>query len=197
MSSAVSGRAPPPSPRLDQAQLEPLAQQIAQTLRDVQVGREVAALRDHHAAPRAQPERRGDQLEQVDRDGIGDDHLVRLRAEQARDLRAQPLRQVDPAVLVPAGDQVLAPLPAHHVLRRSPRSPAAAARASCRPDRSPRRAARTAPATRERIGRVQSLARGAAERAHRAAPSLSIPTRNVAMIDDLTRRAASTRLLCR
>jgi hypothetical protein len=117
--------------------------------------------------PRTQPERRRDQLEQIDRDRIGDDHLVRVRPDQARDLAAEALRQVDPAVLVPAGDQILAPLPTHHVVEH------ARGRFGQRPERiaveidQAVRQRETVPPGRQRIGGVQRLAGGAGQREHR------------------------------
>ena len=51
---------------------------------------------------------------------IGDDHLVRARADQPGDLAADPLRRLDPA-FVPAPDQAFAPLPLDHVGERGRR----------------------------------------------------------------------------
>ncbi len=86
------------------------------TLRDVEVGREVAPLRDDHPPARPQVQGGRDQLEQIDRDRIGDDHLMGFGADQAGDLGPDPLREIDPAVAGPAGDQILAPLAPRHLV---------------------------------------------------------------------------------
>jgi len=49
------------------------------------------------------------ELEEVHRGGVGDRHLVGPGADQASDLAPHPQRRLDPAVDVPAADQVLAP----------------------------------------------------------------------------------------
>ena len=73
--------------------------------------------------------RGGDQqLEQIDRGRIGDQHLVRLRPDQGRDLRAHAARHADPVAAVPAADQLLAPflldhraLARRHLFRQRPK----------------------------------------------------------------------------
>ena len=84
---------------------------VRKTLRDVEIGREIRLLGEDRLAPRSGANRRGKQLEQADAGRIGDQQLVRPRADDRRQLRGDPRRPVDPAVLVPAGDEVLAPLP--------------------------------------------------------------------------------------
>ena len=82
-------------------------------LGDVEVGREVARLAQHHAARRVDAggfAQGGDQrLEEAGGSGIADDDLVRARADQRGDLVAEADGGVDPA-LIPAADQALAPL---------------------------------------------------------------------------------------
>jgi len=83
---------------------------VADALRGVEIGRE-ARLLSHDLAPAgARPGRRGEQLEQADGGRIGDQQLARLGAQDRRKLRRYRPRPVDPAMLVPARDQLLAPL---------------------------------------------------------------------------------------
>jgi hypothetical protein len=82
----------------------------------VQVRRKVTGLRQHDAAVGADRERRADQLVEVDRGAVADDHLVGARSDQLRKFRADALGSVDPVVVVPAADQALAPFdPCHAV----------------------------------------------------------------------------------
>jgi hypothetical protein len=92
----------------------------AQRLGDVQVGRKVAALAHHGAARRvAAVERLAHGSEQhlveIDRGAVGAHHLVGRGADQARELVAQALRQVDPTGGVPRADQAGAPFLRHHL----------------------------------------------------------------------------------
>ena len=91
---------------------------LRQALGDVEIGREIALLRQDGCSSGPRGYRRREQLEQADARRIRDQQLVRLRADDRRELRRDPLRPVDPAVLVPAGDEVLAPL----LLERRPRA---------------------------------------------------------------------------
>lgn len=99
--------------RIDQAQLVAIAQQVGQAFGDVEVGREVVGFRDDDLARRRifalHAQGGGQHLEQVDRRGVGDDHLVRARADQRGELVAQAPRQFEPAGLVPTADQAPAP----------------------------------------------------------------------------------------
>ena len=95
---------------LDQAQCQSAI--VAQRLRDVEVGREIAALAHDRGSARISG---GDvqgctqRLVEIDRGAVGGHHLAGLRADQMCDLVADPLRQIKPAGGVPAGDQALAP----------------------------------------------------------------------------------------
>ena len=81
-----------------------------QSLRDIEVGREVLRARDRITLrPGIEPQRRRQQLEEIDRGGIRDHHLAVTGADQPRDLVADALGQLDPAMPVPAGDEVFAP----------------------------------------------------------------------------------------
>ncbi len=91
-----------------------------QRLGDVEVGREVAAFADDHAASRVgllrDGQRGAEHLEQVDAGRVGDHQLAGPGADQARDLVADALRQIDPAGAVPAADQIAPPLVAQDLL---------------------------------------------------------------------------------
>ena len=91
-----------------------------EALGDVEVGGEVRALRDDHAALRCvglRDRQRGTQhLEQVHRGRVGHHQFAGLGAHEACDLVAHALRQRDPAGAVPAADQVRAPFITHHLL---------------------------------------------------------------------------------
>ncbi len=113
--------------RLDELDLMPAAELIAHALRHVEIGREIVALREDHAAALLQAQRGREQLEEIDRRAVRRHHLAALGADQRRDLVADPLRQVDPARGVPAADQALAPLlldrladPLRHRLEQRP-----------------------------------------------------------------------------
>jgi hypothetical protein len=96
-------------------QLVAAAEQLDRTLQHVQVGREVQVVADDAPAPGAVAQRGHHQLEQVHRGRVGDDHLVLVGADQPRDLGADALGRLEPA-LVPAADQAVAPLGAHQLL---------------------------------------------------------------------------------
>jgi hypothetical protein len=93
--------------RRDDAEFDP--GQRGKPLQHIDVGREIARLGDDHAAAGTQAQRGGGELEDVDRHRIGDDHLVAVRADQPRDFRPDRCGRVDPAGIVPAADQPLAP----------------------------------------------------------------------------------------
>ena len=109
---------------LDQAQLQ--AGGDGDAFGDVEIGREVAALRQEGAACRRVRLLQGGGgaqcLEQVDRGRVAGRDLARPGADQGRDPVADPAREVDPAGAVPAPDQALAPL-AGNRLREPRRGP--------------------------------------------------------------------------
>ena len=78
-------------------------------LRQVEVGREIAGFGQDDVAAGLRLQRGDQQLVQVHRGRIRDQHLVRLRADQRGELGADAGRGVDPAGGVPAADQALAP----------------------------------------------------------------------------------------
>ena len=96
---------------VDQRQLAPV--RSGQRVGDVEVGREVGALRDDPAAAGSVGGNQGDggaeRLVEVDRGGIGDGQLTGAGADQPGNLVADPLRQRDPAGGVPAADEAAAP----------------------------------------------------------------------------------------
>ena len=100
----------------DHAQLGP--DRLGQPLRDVEVRREVAAVRQDHAPPGSQPQRRRQRLEDLDRQRVAHDDLPLARADQPRDPVAHAARLDIPARPVPAGDEHFRPLVPHH--RRHP-----------------------------------------------------------------------------
>ena len=83
-------------------------------LRHVEVGREVAGLGQDHRTARRRLQGGGEELEEVDRGGVCDQHLVVRRADKARDLGAEPDGLVDPVRRRPAPDQALTPLLLDH-----------------------------------------------------------------------------------
>ena len=94
----------------DQAQRQPAIP--AQRLRDIEVGREIAALAHDRGSARiirGDVQRCTKDLVKIDRGAVGGYHLAGVRADQTRDLVADLLRQIKPASGVPAGDQALAP----------------------------------------------------------------------------------------
>ncbi|MCY1372941.1 hypothetical protein D9M69_601820 [compost metagenome] len=92
---------------------------LAQRFGDVEIGGEVAAFAHdalaHGVVGSSQVQRGRQNLEQVDRGAVGGHHGARFGADQARDLVTHLLRHGEPAVLVPALDQVGAPLAGHDV----------------------------------------------------------------------------------
>lgn len=87
-------------------------EQVHQALGDVQVGREVVALGDDHAALGLRfllAQRGGHHLEQVGGGGVGDDHFVFLAAHETCQLVAQLARHVEPARRIPTANQADAP----------------------------------------------------------------------------------------
>ena len=87
----------------------PLAEKIDRPLQHVEVRGEVHLVGDDDPAARPGPERRHHQLEQVDRCGVRHDDVGRIRADQRRELRADPLAGGEPP-LAPPPDQPAAPL---------------------------------------------------------------------------------------
>ena len=76
---------------------------------DVIVGGKIAALGEDHLALRPHARGGDEQLEQVDRDRVGDGDLMRRGAHERRQLHADAARRLVPAGLVPGADQALAP----------------------------------------------------------------------------------------
>ena len=82
-------------------QMQARAVLLGQAFGDVEIGREVAALRDDEPSIRCvgvgNAQRGGQHLVQIHRGRIGDDQFTVAGADQARDLVADAARQIDPA----------------------------------------------------------------------------------------------------
>ena len=78
---------------------------------NVQVGRKIAGFSQDGGPVMARGTGGRQQLEQIDRGGIRHDHFVGRSTDQRRNARAEAGGRFDPTVLVPAGDQIGAPLP--------------------------------------------------------------------------------------
>ena len=91
----------------------------AQAFGDVQVGRKVAALAQHHAAVGTvgmrNGQRGGQHFVEVDRRGVGGHHFTGPGANQRRNPVPQALGQVKPTRRVPGTNQALTPFLAHHL----------------------------------------------------------------------------------
>ncbi len=94
---------------VDEVKPMPLALQRGQPLGHVEVGGEVGALRDDDVAPGVERQRGGEDLEEVDRRGIGHDDVVRARPDERCDLGTRLARQPDPVGGVPGCDEIAAP----------------------------------------------------------------------------------------
>ena len=81
------------------------------SVEDVEVGGERVGVGQDDPPLRAHPGGGDEDLEEVDRGGVGDDHLTRRGADQSADPVADPLRRAPPVGLVPRPDQPVAPLP--------------------------------------------------------------------------------------
>ncbi len=91
------------------------AQRVRQAAGDVEVGGEVAGVREDHPTVRAQGQRRRQHLEQVHRGRVPRPDRGGVRADQRGDPGADPPGEVDPAAIVPAADQAGAPFGLHRL----------------------------------------------------------------------------------
>ena len=98
---------------IDRHRFEPPAAERLDPLHHIDVGREIGRLRQDHRPVGAERGGRGHRLEDVHRGRVRRDHLAGLRAEQRRDLVADPLRRADPVGAEPRGDQPLSPFLGH------------------------------------------------------------------------------------
>ena len=85
------------------------AQVAYQSLHDIKIGGEIFALGQNRAPRRIERERRRQNLEQIDRGGVGDDRFAFAGTDQPSDFGPHTHLQIDPAMNVPAADQVPAP----------------------------------------------------------------------------------------
>jgi hypothetical protein len=90
---------------------EPAAgrREVQRRAQDVEVRGKVEVVGDDARAGRIGPEDGHDELEEIDRSRIRDDHLIGRGADETRDLGAHPLRKIEPA-RVPTADEMLSPL---------------------------------------------------------------------------------------
>jgi hypothetical protein len=84
-------------------------------IRDVEVGGEGVGIGEHDPAPRAHPRGRDHGLVEVHRGRVGADDLAGCRADEGADDIADPAGCLPPARIVPARDEVVAPLAVHDV----------------------------------------------------------------------------------
>ncbi len=121
----VGAERPPDLATRNQPEFDAVTQQTLQPLRDVEIGPEVLDVRQDQPAAGPQVDGCGQQLEEIDRDRVGDHDLVGRGADQGRDLARHAFRQIDPAGSRPAADEATPPLllqdsldPRRHISRR-------------------------------------------------------------------------------
>ena len=141
---------------------------------DVEVGGEGVGVGEHDAAAGPHPGCRDDRLVEVDRRRVGAHDLSRRGADERPDPVADAGGGAPPAGVVPAGDEVVAPLAVHDVGDGLGHARRAARRASCRRGRRPRPGGGSGRAGRWRRGRRR--ARGPARSALTTCePTLPLP----------------------
>ena len=84
-------------------------------IRDVEVGGEGVGVGEDDPPARAHPGGRDDRLVEVDRRGVGAHDLAGRRPDEGADAVADPGGGLPPAGVVPARDEVVAPLAVHDV----------------------------------------------------------------------------------
>ena len=92
-------------------------------LKHVAVGGEIALDRQDDPAAGPQGQGPGGQLEEVDRDGVGDSHLVGVRPDEGSDPRRGAARQADPVGGVPSRHPLAGPFRPEGVSDRGDRRP--------------------------------------------------------------------------
>src|SRR5262249_11369445 len=85
-------------------------QKLDRALNHIEVRRKVRLVGHNGAAARPSPEGGHDELEQVHRRGIRDDHIAGGRPHEGGELGTDPLRRIEPAIAPPA-DEPPAPPP--------------------------------------------------------------------------------------
>ena len=91
-------------------------EQLDQPLGDIEIRRKVRGFAQDEMALGLQLQRSREQLEQVDRRAVGDDHLARFGADQPGDLVPDSARRLDPMGRVPAPDEAAAPFLGDHLV---------------------------------------------------------------------------------
>ncbi len=143
--------------RRNQPDLVTATKQRAQSLRHIQIGREIPWLRQDYQSFRSQGQPRGQRLEQVHRGAVARHRAARLGADQLADLLADAQRQRHPAVAVPRPDQLAAPLALHHFRQPRFRRPRQRAeRIAVQIDHSVRQLEQL-PEPRQRIGAIERV----------------------------------------
>ena len=91
------------------------AQGLAQPLRHIEIGREIAGVRQDHLALGVHLQGRGQRLIDLDRQRIAHHHMASLGPDQSGHTVADPGGQIHPPGLVPTPDQQLPPFVGHHL----------------------------------------------------------------------------------
>ena len=86
---------------IDDLQHIAVIHQVAEALRNIEVGRKIAVVRQDHPALGGKLGGSTQQLEQVHRDRVAGNDTAGRRADKARNAVADLLRQLEPAMLVP------------------------------------------------------------------------------------------------
>ena len=87
--------------RIDDAKLELPVQSTQQTLRHIQIAREISGVGQHHPATRTQIQRCRQRLHHIERQRIGERYRIGRGADDGRDSVTYPLWKVNPTVLIP------------------------------------------------------------------------------------------------
>ena len=164
---------------------------------DVEVGGERVGVGEHDPPAGPHPGRRDDRLVEVDRRRVGADHLPGAAPTRAPMRSPTRVGGAPPVGVVPARDEVVAPLAVHDVGHGLGDPGRAGRRASCRRGRPSRPAGGTARAGRWRRGRrrargpARSARTSCQERTHRGAGASTptVPLLVVAVLDGLAHRA--------
>src|SRR4029077_1859166 len=79
---------------LHNAECNSSTEQVLETLKHVEIGREVSPLGQHDSPRRLMEESRGGELEQIDRGRVGGDDFICSSPNQGRNFCTDTLRQV-------------------------------------------------------------------------------------------------------
>src|SRR6201999_3668368 len=90
--------------------LDGASRERCQALQHIDVSRKVPRFRDDAMTGSARHHRGTGNLEQIDRGRVGDQYFIGPRADQGRNFGAQPVRQIEPPMNIPAPHEIRAPL---------------------------------------------------------------------------------------